>query len=360
MLCLRSKTHSIFRSLAITTARLQRYSSTMTPTITLEEHYTSTAFLTSPRNLAFYNSFPSDALRSALSDLSSSRLAAMDAGAVTTQIISHGAGTGNAAQCRAANDQLRAAVDAHPDRFRGFAALPMAESPAAAVAELERCVAEMGFVGTLLENHLDEAPEGEGVFFDAERFWPVFETAQRLDVAVYLHPASPTEAMEEVLYRGNYPENPVQRALGAYGFGWHALTGLHVLRMYAAGVFDRFPRLKIVIGHMGELLPFQLDRILKGDNGGKGALGRHERGLKTVWDSNIWVTTSGMFSLAPLACLLATTAKDRMMYSVDYPFSSNETGKEFLNKVDKRGLLSAEDFEGFKYKNASRLLKLNI
>lgn len=219
----------------------------MIPLITLEEHFTSTAFLSSPRNAALFNSWPPGPVPDALTDLSDGRIRAMDAGSVTKQVISHGAGTGSPEQCRGANDQLKAAVDAHPDRFAGFAALPIAE-PAEAVKELKRCVRELGFVGTLVENHV--ADDEAEIFFDAERFWPLFEAAQELDVVVYIHPTPPTPAMEDRLYKGNYPAVPVQSALGMFGFGWHSMTGLNFLRMYAAGVFDRFPRLKVVLGHM--------------------------------------------------------------------------------------------------------------
>lgn len=124
----------------------------------------------------------------------------------------------------------------------------------------------------------------------------------------------------------------------------------------------QFPYVRItdVYGRRGELLPFQLDRILRQDRGGKGAFGKHDRTLKAVWTENVWITTSGMFSLAPLACLLATTTKDRVLYSVDYPFSSNETGKEFVDLVEKSGLFSESEFEDFGYRNAARLLKLDI
>ncbi|KAL9624065.1 MAG: hypothetical protein Q9160_001587 [Pyrenula sp. 1 TL-2023] len=327
----------------------------MIPLITLEEHFTSNAFLTSPKNAQLFNSFPPGPVRDALTDLSDLRIRSLDAGGVSKQVISHGAGTGNPEQCRNANDQLKAAIDAHPDRFAGFAALSIAEA-GEAVKELKRCVQELGFVGTLVENHLDE--DDAEIFFDAERFWPIFEAAQELDAVVYIHPTPPTPAMQERLYKGNYPAIPVQGTLGHYGFGWHSMTGLNFLRMYASGVFDRFPRLKIILGHMGELLPFQLDRILRQD--GKGAFGKHERSLKAVWTENVWVTTSGMFSLAPLACLLATTTKDRVLYSVDYPFSSNETGKEFMEVVEKSGLFSKSEFEDFGYRNAARLLKLDM
>lgn len=269
----------------------------------------------------------------------------MDAGGVNFQVISHGPLDAPASICIQANNELAEAISKNPTRLAGFATLPMGE-PVAAAAELERCVKTLGFVGTLVDSHF------EGEHYDDEKFWPVFEKAQELDVPVYIHP---TFASEEMMgyFKGNYADD-VAVALSAFGWGWHSDTGLHVLRLFAAGVFDRFPRLKIVIGHMGELLPFQLERIFPQSE----RWGKRERGLREVWMESIWVTTSGMFSLAPLACLLQTTSVDHVLYSVDYPFSSNEKGKAFVEEIEKSGLLKGEDMEKFAYKNAESLLKV--
>jgi len=221
-------------------------------------------------------------------------------------------------------------------------------APLAAAAELARCVQDLGFVGALLDNHLD------GEFYDAAKFWPVFEKAQELDVPLYIHPTFASEKMLEH-YKGNY-DDAVAQQLSAFGWGWHSDTGLHILRLFASGLFDRFPKLKIVIGHMGELLPFQLDRCINITN----RWTNRERGLKQVWDENIWVTTSGMFSLPPLACLLQTTSVDRVLYSVDYPFSATEKGREFFGEVVKSGLLKGGELEMFASGNAEKLLKLKL
>jgi predicted TIM-barrel fold metal-dependent hydrolase len=220
----------------------------------------------------------------------------------------------------------------------------MSDAPAAA-AELERCTRELGFVGALVDNHIN------GQFYDDERFWVVFEKAQELDVPIYIHPSRATEEMVEY-YKGNYDDS-VAVALSAYGWGWHSETAGHILRLYASGLFDRFPRLKIVIGHMGEMLPFQLERVMLVS----AQLGR-ERSFKEVWDANIWVTTSGMFALPPLACFLQTTSIDRVLYSVDYPVSVNEKGLEFFEKVKESGLIAGEDLEKFAFRNSEALLGL--
>jgi predicted TIM-barrel fold metal-dependent hydrolase len=261
------------------------------------------------------------------------------------QVLSHTPLDLPPAACSEANDELALAVSKTPGRLDGFAMLAM-EDPRAAAEELFRCVTKLGFVGALINNHLN------GQFYDDEQFRPVFEKAQELDVAIYIHPMFASESMLET-YKGNY-DDQVANALCTFGWGWHVETGHHIIRLFASGFFDRFPKIKIIIGHMGELLPLQLDRIV----GISRLWGEKNRGLTEVWRSNIWTTTSGMFSLAPLACLLQTTTIDHVMYSVDYPFSSNEKGKTFIEEIQKSGLMSAEDLEKFAFRNAETLLRV--
>ncbi|OJJ32715.1 hypothetical protein ASPWEDRAFT_52871 [Aspergillus wentii DTO 134E9] len=316
----------------------------MIPLITLEEHYSSRKITQStPETSALYATFPPH-LNAKLENLDDERVNDLDKGNVAVQVISHGPGDFPPPLCITANDDLATAVSKHPTRLAGFAMLPMAE-PVAAAEELERCVRQLGFVGALVENHLN------GQFYDDERFWCVFAKAEELDVPIYIHPTFAAEDMMEH-YKGNYPDS-VAMALSAFGWSWHTETGLHILRLFASGVFDRFPKLKIIIGHMGEMLPFQIDRIYAvSERWGK------KRGLREVWRENIWITTSGMFSLAPLACLLQTTSVEHVLYSVDYPFSTNERGLQFFREIEESGLIQGRELELFAYKNAENLLGL--
>ena len=315
----------------------------MLPLIALEEHYASLKVLESSKAIrALYNIFPPHLLHK-MNSLGDERIQDLDDGKVSLQVISHGPGEVAPSVCIVANNDLANAISKNPTRLAGFAMLAMRE-PAAAAQELRRCVQELGFVGALVDNHVD------GQFYDEERFWTVFETAQELDVPIYIHPCFPAESMVGY-YRGNY-DDFVAVALSAFGWSWHSETGLHILRLFASGVFDRFPRLKIVIGHMGELLPFQLERII----GGSQRWAKRERGLREVWRNNIWVTTSGMFTLPPLACLLQTTSIDHVLYSIDYPFSATKTGMKFVEEIEKSGLIVGEDLEKFAFKNAEKLL----
>ena len=313
------------------------------PLITLEEHYISkVARKAGSRDP--YSSFPQHVI-SKLESLGDERITDLDKGDVSLQVISHAPLDASLSVCTEANDELAMAIAKNPSRLAGFAMLPVGE-PTAAADELVRCVKRHKFVGALLDNHLD------GQFYDHERFWPIFGKAQELDVPLYLHPTFASETMMEH-YKGNY-DDEVAMALSAFGWGWHTDTGLHILRLFASGLFDRYPKLKIIIGHMGELLPFQLERVI----GMFQLWGKRERGLREVWKTNIWITTSGMFTLPPLACLLQTTTIDRVLYSVDYPFSANEKGKQFIDDIRNSGLMKEDELEKFAFRNAESLLKV--
>ena len=315
------------------------------PLITLEEHFLSEAGKAPGQAdyLDLFEKMPN--LMPKFTDLGPLRLQNMDAGHVSLQVVSHGPSHMDLQHCRDANNQLAAAVEAHPDRFAGFAVLPMGE-PVEAADELRRTVKEFKFVGALVDNH-DQGKYYDGADYDV--FW---KTAQELDVPIYLHPTFPTETMLSAQYTGNFSE-VAGLSIGSFGLGWHSDVGVHILRLFAGGVFDRFPKVKMVIGHMGELLPFVLDRVIRVTS----RFGR-ERGFKEAWDENIWITTSGVWSVAPMACLLRNTKIDHILYSVDYPFSSNEDGLRFLNDLKESGLVTAEQFAKIAYQNAEALLKI--
>ncbi|PMD37102.1 amidohydrolase 2 [Hyaloscypha variabilis F] len=317
------------------------------PLITLEEHFFSTEAISSfeakySEQLKFL-----PGLAGKLQDLGGLRLQDMDAGSISIQVVSHGPGTLNTSQCRAANNQLATAVAQNKARFAGFAVLPMKE-PAAAADELIRCIRELGFVGALIDNHVN------GKYYDGVEYYPVFQAAQDLDVPIYLHPTWPSEDMAP-RYSGNFSDGAAA-SLGASGFGWHSETALHILRLFAAGVFDKFPRLKIIVGHFGEMLPFMLQRVCDLSI----RWGKFERPFKQVWDENIWITTSGVWSLDPMACILRNTKIEHILYSVDYPFAKNEKGLSWMEDFERSGLVGKEDLERIAFKNAETLLRIKI
>jgi predicted TIM-barrel fold metal-dependent hydrolase len=321
------------------------------PIITLEEHFLSRAANAqpNPRNEMF-KAIPG--LYDQFIELGPQRIADMDAGQVTMQVISNGPGDLSAADCRACNDQLAEAVRSHPGRFAGFAELPM-HAPEEAARELRRtCSGEndgVRFVGALVDSHTEE-----GLYYDGPEFDVLWAEAVGLDVPIYIHPTWPSEQLYAASKSPHLSET-TNLAILAFGFGWHSDVAVHILRLYAAGVFDRFPGLKIIIGHMGEMIPYMLQRIERVSSQWK-----RERSFREVWDNNLWLTTSGNWSLDPLACILRNTRHDRVMYSVDYPFAKSSTGLKWLEELQGSGMVTDEELEGIRWKNAARLLRLDV
>jgi predicted TIM-barrel fold metal-dependent hydrolase len=316
-------------------------------TIALEEHFWTPELAAPPGTgpLAMWGPRVAGQLR----DLGQARLADMDANGIDLQVISHVApaaqgldGAEGIARAREANDRLAAAVRAHPDRFAGFATLPTA-NPRTAADELDRAVHDLGLIGALVNSTLGS----NGAFLDDPRFEPLLERFERLDVPLYLHPAPPSAALREALYHGLPPAVAGRLATGAWG--WHAEAGLHVLRMIAAGVFDRHPGLRLIIGHCGEMVPFMLDRI-------DAMLRPDGLALKPseYFSRNIWVTTSGLFSLPPVLCTVQVLGVDRVLFSVDYPFGDNASGRALLDTLP----LAQADKAKIAGGNAERVLGL--
>ena len=174
--------------------------------------------------------------------------------------------------------------------------------------------------------------------------------SQELDVPLYLHPAAPTADIASKLFAGNYPAAVAGR-LGTNSWGWHVDVGTHVLRLYSAGLFDRFPKLKMIIGHNGEGLPMFIDRI---DSTGL----RNDTTFGRVWSTNIWSTTSAFFTVRQFDQLRQVSPVERIMYSVDYPFSTNTDGWAFVEKLAQEQVLTDAEMDMFAWKNAETLLKL--
>jgi predicted TIM-barrel fold metal-dependent hydrolase len=242
------------------------------------------------------------------------------------------------------NDELTAAVRAHPTRLGGFAALDL-KNPIAAAAEFERCISHLGFLGALVDGTTD------GHFLDDPRFLPVFEAAVHLGVPIYLHPAPPPQAVRQAYYSGL--PGQLGFLLSIAGWGWHAETALHTLRLILSGLFDRLPKLQLIIGHMGEGLPYALARsssVLSN------AAPHLRQPVAEYFKSNIHLTTSGYFTLPPLRCALDVVGIDRLMFSVDYPYSPNTRGRAFLESAQQ--LLNSDDLSALAHGNADRLLHL--
>jgi predicted TIM-barrel fold metal-dependent hydrolase len=323
-------------------------------TITIEEHFLPNGSIEAMNKGRSRPGGGSDevfvsAFEANLADLGELRLKDMDAGGIDVQVISQTAsnpvsatGAEDVRLARDANDQLAVAVIAHPDRFAGFAALPMSD-PRAAATELERAVRTLGFKGAVVNGTTN------GRFLDDPFFLPILEQAVALDVPIYLHPGEPPEAVMNAYYTGF--DQAVNFALATAAWGWHSELGIHALRMMLGGVFDRLPGLQIIIGHMGEMLPFMLAR----SNARLAPLTKHlQRTIQEYFCENFWITTSGFFTDPPLLLALQVIGADRIIFSVDYPYSTNEQGRTFLDNAS----ISPADKEKISHLNAERLLKL--
>ena len=296
--------------------------------------------------------FPKGVPRFDINDVGAGRIADMDAAGIGLQVLSAltpGAqnlpGAEGVAYARKLNSWVAdEVIPAYPDRFRAFATLPLSE-PGAAPDELEYAVRELGFLGCMTYGAI------HGKFLDHSDFAPVLARAEALDVPIYIHPnwASP-QVMD--IYYNDLGNEWVSRVLSGAGYGWHQEVALQCLRMIASGVFDRFPKLQIIVGHMGEGLPFFYWRF--GDDLARITADKLRKPVQQYFHDNFWITTSAFFRDELLRLVLSVMGEDRVMFSVDYPFVSNEGGADWLRAVD----LPRAVKEKIAHKNAEKLLKI--
>ena len=318
--------------------------------VSLEEHFilpnlAVRSAAASPQKRASGSAMP-EPLLARLREVGPNRIAEMDAAGITIQVLS-AVGADSQEEddglelARANNDGLEKLVSAHPQRFRGFAHIPL-RSPQAAADELECAITHLSFCGALVSGTID------GLFLDDPRFRPVLECAERMGRPIYIHPGTPPAGVRQAYYE-NLPGN-AGALLANQGFGWHMETAIHVLRLVLSGTLARYPRLQLIIGHMGETLPMWLRRL----DDVFGTLLERELGRtpsQTILDQ-VCITTSGFFSAAPFAAALAAFGPDRILFSVDYPFSSMADGVIFLRQLP----VSDADKAKIAHLNAERVL----
>jgi predicted TIM-barrel fold metal-dependent hydrolase len=311
--------------------------------------------------------FPSDyqkllaPVKEKLSDVGPERIRRMDAAGIDLQVLSHVQPGVQLLKdpklatevCKEVNDWLGDVVRTFPSRFAGFAMLPT-QSPSNAADELERTVTKLGFKGALINGHTNQR------YLDDKSFSVLFERAQALDVPIYLHPTDPPQAVTDVYY------SPYAASL-VTGWGWPVETGTHLLRMICGGVFDRYPRLKIIVGHMGELIPYCLTRLNMALTLGSWMVDAQAAKTKKPADhpsmqksflyymhKNVYVTSSGVFDQPVFDCAVSMLGIDNLLFSVDEPLRDNFEAMDFL-KLTK---LSQRDKEKFSHLNAEHLLRL--
>ncbi len=245
---------------------------------------------------------------------------------------------------REANDELAAAVRRQPKRYAGLVHVAP-QDPAEAAKEMQRGINELGFKGVIINSHT------HGEYLSDEKFWPIFEAAESLDVPIYLHPNCPPKAMAMPF---------LEAGLDGAIFGFGVDTGLHALRMMTAGVFDRFPKLQLILGHMGEALPFWLYRL---DYMHRATVrsGRYpnvkplQRGIPELMRSNVLVTNSGVADPLAIKFSQAQLGVDRVLYAMDYPYQYEVSEVLTLDAME----MPAADKKAFFEDNARRVFKLD-
>lgn len=322
----------------------------MTKLIAIEEHFLTAgiraAWAASPIGQEGTAGFDRGEIEARLDDLGEQRLALMDESGVDVQVLSvttpslHNLEPEESVLlANQTNNLIAATMAKYPARFQGFATLPTA-APEAAAAELERCVTRLGFAGTMLCGRTRDKN------LDHPDLLPIFETAARLGVPIFIHPQIPQRAVREVYYSGFSPL--IDTAFATFALGWHYEAGIQFVRLILAGVFDRYPDLQIILGHWGEVVLFYLDRL--------NSLARVAPLTRPVAEyirQNLYVTPSGMWSQPYLRRTLELVGPERLLFSTDYPYQyrPGAAGRSFLNQA----ALSPEEKELFANGNWERL-----
>ncbi len=320
--------------------------------ITLEEHFATPGFLDGPgqdlKNAALKFEGRATRLIEGLTDIADKRIAAMDSAGIDMQVLSltsPGTEQLDAADAialsREVNDFLAAGVKKNPKRFAGFATLPTA-APGKAAAELESRMKSGGFVGAVINGH------NRGRYLDNKFFWPILEAAEALNAPIHIHPTRPPQPVVDAYYSGFSPL--LDDMFASPGWGWHIETAVHVIRVVLGGTFDRFPKLQLVIGHLGEGLMSMFQRLEVMTP----AMTKLKKPVTSYLRENVHYTFSGFNFPATFLDLLLEVGVDRIMFSADHPYQSMAQAKAFLEQIP----VSAADRERIAHGNAEKLLGL--
>jgi len=319
-------------------------------TITLEEHYVGPPFANGPMGKLMASATDAHIAETwaLVQDLGPSRLALMDEADIDVQILSHGPGieqmeaAEQVPMVRDTNDFLLAMVAKYPTRYGGFASVCTA-APDQAAKELER-VMQAGCKGAIINGH------SRGRYLDDKFFWPILEAAQHLNAPIYLHPTPPPQAIIDVYYAGFSPA--LTGLFSTAGWGWHIETGVHASRMILGGVFDQFPNLQIIVGHMGEALPFMMPRM---DSVMNQHLTKLPQPISAYLRRNFHYTFSGFnFTQNFFDVMTQMGVEDRIMFSADHPYASMMEARLFLDSLP----ISPADRERIAHDNAERLFNM--
>ncbi len=317
--------------------------------ITVEEHYNSVKIdniikkindCDTPLHLVYANNAPG------VDELGEQRIAYMNSHGIDAQVISYVSTIPATLEldisielCQTANNEMAQKAIAYPGRFYVFAHLPFGDGNEAA-KELERCVKCFGFVGAMIMGHYHNLP------YDDEHYFPLFAKAQDLDVPIYLHPTRVNPKITEEYYKGKWSQQTTELFAG-FGVGWHYDVGVQVVRMMLAGIFDRLPNLKIMIGHWGELVSFYMHRM---DEMPQNVTGL-KRNISDYFKKNIYVNPSGMLYEEQFKYCLITFGSDHITWGEDYPYRKLDNIRSFLENFD----ISESDKEKIAHGNIEKL-----
>jgi 2,3-dihydroxybenzoate decarboxylase len=322
--------------------------------IALEEHFAIDDTLMDSKGY-----FPEDVwveVRDRVLDLHDRRIRLMDEFGIEMMILSLNAPAIQAIAdakrandiARKANDYLADAIRKRPDRFYGLAALPL-QDPDLAIKELRRCVKELGMVGALANGFSQVGDANTIAYYDQKQYWPFWEALEKLDVPFYLHPRNPLPQHAKIYEGHGWLLGPT------WAFGQE--TAVHALRLMGSGLFDRYPKLQIILGHMGENLPFGMWRV---DNTNGWIPNRHNYPAKKkighYFQNNFYITTSGNFHTPALLHTMTVVGADRIMFSTDWPFENIDHAAKWFDAA----IISENDRIKIGRTNAIKLFKLPL
>ena len=326
--------------------------------ITVEEHYNSAAIDQKIKEIYEQRAKEGKAVTKlvfghnapGVKELGPERIAYMDAHGVDAQVISYASAIPATLDpvdiavelCQAVNNEMVKKASAYPNRFYIFAHLPLGDGNAGA-KELERCVKELGCVGAMIMGHYHDLP------YDDPHYFPIFAKAQELDVPIYLHPGNVSPIIVEKYYQGAWSKQTTA-LFSMFGVGWHYDVGMQVVRMMLAGVFDKLPNLKIMLGHWGELVSFYMYRM---DEVPMSVTGL-KKNMSDYFKQNIYVNPSGMLYGDQFRYCLATFGVDHITWGEDYPYRQKEDIRTFLENFD----LPAADKEKIAHGNVEKIMHL--
>ena len=238
------------------------------------------------------------------------------------------------------NDRLHEAIQRHPDRFTGLATIAV-QDPPRAVKEIERAIKKLKLNGIMINSHTN------GEYLSEQKYWPILEAIEDLNVPLYIHPRAPIPLMAKA-YRTDHLEHAI--------WGYQAETGLHGLRLITGAVFDQFPKLQVVLGHMGEGIPYWLYRLDFMYEKVKIDFGRRKLKLSPseYFKRNFYITTSGMNWEPTLKFCIEAMGADRIMWAIDYPYQDHPDAVEFMDAAR----ISEKDKQAIYHGNAERVFKI--